>query len=338
MASNPISLGEFIIQEQEKFPNASGDLSRILSSIKAAAKRVNYRILQASLHGNTPLQQTQNNIHGESQTPLDVYADQIFIDSSRARREVCALGSEEQDDWIHFSDPEHNQSKYVLLLDPLDGSSNADVNVSVGTIFSIYKRISPIGSPAQLEDVLQPGRAQIAAGYILYGSSTMLVMTTGNGVNGFTLDPSLGSFYLSHPQMKFPDKGRIYSINEGNYWHFPEPIKQLIKSYQQIDPKNDRPFTSRYIGSLVADFHRNLLKGGIYLYPQGTKAPQGKLRLQYECNPIAFLAEQAGGQATDGKQAILDLKPQELHQRTPFFVGNTEMIEELHRCLQAGFS
>ena len=331
MPSNPISLGEFIIQEQEKFPNASGDLSKILSSIKAAAKRVNYRILQASLHGNAPLENQKSNIHGENQTSLDVYADRIFIDSSQARREVCALGSEEQDDWIHFSDPEHNQSKYVLLIDPLDGSSNVDVNVSVGTIFSIYKRTSPLGGPAQEQDVLQSGRQQIAAGYILYGSSTMLVMTTGNGVNGFTLDPAMGSFYLSHPNLKYPKSGRIYSVNEGTYEHFPSGIKRLIKHYQTEDPTTNRPYTSRYIGSLVADFHRNLLKGGIYMYPQGTKAPEGKLRLQYECNPIAFLAEQAGGMATDGYRPILDLKPEELHQRTPFFVGNTEMMEELHQ-------
>ena len=207
MAPNPISLGEFIIQEQEKYPNASGDLSKILSSIKAAAKRVNYRILQASLHGNISLEDNYANIHGERQTPLDVYADRVFIDSSRARREVCALGSEEQDDCIHFSDPEYNQSKYVLLIDPLDGSSNVDVNVSVGTIFSIYKRTSPLGGPAKVQDVLQSGRQQIAAGYILYGSSTMLVMSTGNGVNGFTLDPSMGSFYLSHPNLNILKAG-----------------------------------------------------------------------------------------------------------------------------------
>ena len=333
MTAKPISLGEFIIREQEKFPNASGDLSKILSSIKAAAKRVSFRILQASLHGNSPLANHSSNIHGEEQTPLDVYADRIFIEASRARREVCALGSEEQDDWIHFSDPEHNKSKYVLLIDPLDGSSNVDVNVSVGTIFSIYKRVSPLGGPAQLADVLQNGRKQIAAGYILYGSSTMLVMSTGHGVNGFTLDPALGSFYLSHPQMTFPKHGRIYSINEGNYEHFPHGIKQLIKHYQQVEPAENRPYTSRYIGSLVADFHRNLLKGGVYLYPQGTTAPEGKLRLQYECNPIAFLEEKAGGMATNGQIPIMDVTPTQLHQRTPFFVGNKQLVEEIHTYL-----
>jgi fructose-1,6-bisphosphatase I len=219
-----------------------------------------------------------------------------------------------------------------VLIDPLDGSSNIDVNVSVGTIFSIYRRISPVGTPVTLEDFLQPGRKQVAAGYVVYGTSTMLVYTTGHGVNGFTLNPALGVFYLSHPNMRFPEKGKIYSINEGNYVHFPVGIKKYIKYCQE--EKDDRPCTSRYIGSLVSDFHRNMIKGGVYLYPSTSKHPNGKLRLLYECNPMAFLAEQAGGRASDGYRDILDIQPTELHQRTPFYVGNKEMVDRIEEFIQ----
>jgi fructose-1,6-bisphosphatase I len=220
-----------------------------------------------------------------------------------------------------------HKNKYVVLMDPLDGSSNIDVNVSVGTIFSIYRRVSPIGTPVQMEDFLQPGNKQVAAGYIVYGTSTMLVYTTGHGVNGFTLNPALGSWYLSHPDMKYPEKGNIYSVNEGNYVHFPLGVKKYIKYCQE--EKEDRPYTSRYIGSLVSDFHRNMIKGGIYFYPTTSSAPQGKLRLLYECNPMAFIAEQAGGKASDGFNRILDIDPTELHQRVPFFCGNRNMVEKV---------
>ena len=219
-------------------------------------------------------------------------------------------------------------------MDPLDGSSNIDVNVSVGTIFSIYRRVSPAGSPAQNIDFLQAGHHQVAAGYIIYGSSTMLVYTTGNGVHGFTYDPSLGVFCLSHENMKIPADGRIYSINEGNYSRFPLGIKTYIKYCQEENTQEQRPYTSRYIGSLVADFHRNLLKGGIYLYPSTAAYPQGKLRLLYECNPMAFLIEQAGGLASDGQRRILDILPTELHQRVPFFVGSTKMVEDVEMHLK----
>ena len=242
--------------------------------------------------------------------------------------EVCGVGSEELEDCIAFDDDIHNNSKYVVLMDPLDGSSNVDVNVSVGTIFSIYQRVSPLGKPVQLEDFLQPGNKQVAAGYVIYGSSTMLVFTTGNGVNGFTLDPSIGTFCLSHPLIQVPENGSIYSVNEGNYVHFPEGVKRYIKYCQELDEPSGRPYTSRYIGSLVSDLHRNLLKGGIYLYPTGTKSPKGKLRLLYECNPLAFITEQAGGRATDGYQRIMDIKPEELHQRVAYFVGSTAMVLE----------
>ena len=211
-------------------------------------------------------------------------------------------------------------------MDPLDGSSNIDVNVSVGTIFSVYRRVTPIGTPVMMEDFLQPGVNQVAAGYVIYGTSTMLVYTTGHGVNGFTLNPAIGTFYLSHPNMKFSKNGPIYSINEGNYVHFPQGVKDYIK-YCQTE-EEDRPYTSRYIGSLVSDIHRNMIKGGIYIYPTSSKAPKGKLRLLYECNPMAFIVEQAGGKASDGFGSIMEIEPTELHQRVPFFCGSYNMVEK----------
>lgn len=218
----------------------------------------------------------------------------------------------------------------------MDGSSNIDVNVSVGTIFSIHRRITPVGTPVQLEDFLQKGSKQVAAGYIIYGTSTMLVYTTGDGVNGFTLNPAIGTFYLSHPQIKFPKEGTIYSVNEGNYIHFPQGIKNYIK-YCQMEEDN-RPYTSRYIGSLVSDFHRNMIKGGIYLYPTSSKNPRGKLRLLYECNPMAFLAEQASGKASDGSCRIMDIIPTELHQRVPFVCGTMSMVEKAESFVRATHS
>jgi fructose-1,6-bisphosphatase I len=241
---------------------------------------------------------------------------------------VCGIASEEKDTYINVDDQMQSESKYVVLIDPLDGSSNVDVNVSVGTIFSIYRRVSKPGTPVTLEDFLQPGINQVAAGYVVYGSSTILVYTTGNGVNGFTLDPSLGVLQLSHPNMTFPKDGIIYSINEGNYVKFPEGVKKYLKYCQESDPATKRPYTSRYIGSLVSDFHRNMIKGGIYIYPEGTNAPNGKLRLLYECNPLAFIAEQAGGLATNGNQRIMELKPTELHQRVPFYIGSENMVKK----------
>jgi fructose-1,6-bisphosphatase I len=269
-----------------------------------------------------------SNIQGEDQQKLDVYAHTKFIETLTNRNIVCGIASEEEDDFIVVNSKDHNhQNKYVVLMDPLDGSSNIDVNVSVGTIFSIYRRITKVGTAVQLEDFLQPGNKQVAAGYIIYGTSTMLVYSTGDGVNGFTLNPAIGTFYLSHPNMKFPLDGQIYSVNEGNYTHFPKGVKDYIK-YCQEEHEN-RPYTSRYIGSLVSDFHRNMIKGGIYMYPKSSKNPDGKLRLLYECNPMAFIAEQAGGKASDGFQRILDIRPSELHQRTSFFCGSKYMVEKV---------
>jgi len=323
----PTTLGEFLVENQEKFPYATGELSQLLSSIRLASKVVNREINKAGLadilgHAGS------ENVQGENQMKLDVFANDTFIRTLRSMGEVCGVASEELEEYISFDDNMHSSSKYIVLIDPLDGSSNIDVNVSVGTIFSIYRRISKPGNPADLSDFLQPGNMQVAAGYIVYGSSTMLVFTTGHGVNGFTLDPSIGTYCLSHPNMKIPEKGKIYSINEGNYVHFPSGVKKYLKFCQALDIQSDRPYTSRYIGSLVCDLHRNILKGGIYIYPTGTLSPNGKLRLLYECNPLAFIVEQAGGRATNGEQRILDIKPTELHQRVPYFAGSTAMVLE----------
>lgn len=320
----PVTLGEFIIERQKEFKYTSGELARLLSSIRVASKIVSREVNKAGLSDITGSIGHQN-IQGEDQQKLDVIANEIFIEALSQREVVCGIASEENDNFIDIKcGPNAHLSRYVVLIDPLDGSSNIDVNVSVGTIFSIYKRISEPGTPVQLKDFLQPGIQQVAAGYVIYGSSTMLVYTTGHGVNGFTLDPSIGTYYLSHPDMKFPEKNKIYSINEGNYAKFPQGVKDYIKFCQSEE--GDRPYTSRYIGSLVADFHRNILKGGIYIYPSTASSPKGKLRLLYECNPMAFLAEQAGGKASDGFRRILEIQPTELHQRVPFFTGNAGMV------------
>lgn len=328
------TLGEFIVDKQHDFPHARGELSSLLASIRLAAKIVNREINKAGLADITGAS-GQANIQGEEQQKLDVYANEKFKAALEARDQVCGVASEEEDEAVAFSKELNKNAKYVVLMDPLDGSSNIDVNVSVGTIFSIYRRISPVGGPPSAEDFLQPGNKQVAAGYVIYGSSTMLVYTTGNGVNGFTYDPSIGSFCLSHENMRVPQDGNIYSINEGNYIRFPNGVKKYIKYCQENVPQDGRPYTSRYIGSLVADFHRNLLKGGIYLYPSTQSHPTGKLRLLYECNPMAFLIEQAGGTASDGVNRIMDLKPTELHQRVPFFVGSKNMVSKVEEFLQA---
>ncbi|UQA49455.1 class 1 fructose-bisphosphatase [Vibrio sp. ED002] len=327
------TLGEFIVEKQADFPHASGDLSSLLASIRLAAKIVNREINAAGLGDITGAVGTEN-VQGEDQQKLDLYANDKFKAALEARDQVCGVASEEEDEAVTFNKELNQNAKYVVLMDPLDGSSNIDVNVSVGTIFSIYRRVSPIGTPPTEEDFLQPGHKQVAAGYVIYGSSTMLVYTTGNGVNGFTYDPSIGSFCLSHENMMIPEDGKIYSINEGNYIRFPQGVKKYIKYCQENEPEDGRPYTSRYIGSLVADFHRNLLKGGIYLYPSTQSHPQGKLRLLYECNPMAFLIEQAGGLASDGVNRIMDLKPTELHQRVPFFVGSKNMVNKVEAFLE----
>lgn len=328
------TLGEFIIEKQADYPEAKGELSGILSSIRLAAKIIHREINRAGLSQDILGTAGSENVQGEAQMKLDVFANETMKKALLAREDVAGFASEEDDEFVAFDNERGRNAKYILMTDPLDGSSNIEVNVSVGTIFSIYRRISPIGTPVTKEDFLQEGRKQVAAGYVTYGSSTMLVYTTGNGVNGFTYDPSLGLFILSHPDLKTPTEGKYYSINEGQYVTFPQGVKRFIKYCQETDAATKRPYSSRYIGSLVSDFHRNLLKGGIYIYPTSTVYPKGKLRLLYECNPIAFLAEQAGGMATDGTNPILDIKPTELHQRVPFFVGSTSMVQQAGKFMQ----
>ena len=321
------SLGEFIVEKQDDFKYAKGELSRLLSAIGLAARVVNREVNKAGLMEDILGDVGGENIQGEQQKKLDVYADEEFIRALKDRGEVCGLASEEKEGVIEFSTGYARDGQYVVAIDPLDGSSNIDVNVSIGTIFSIYRRTSESG-PATFDDFMQKGTEQVAAGYVIYGSSTMLVYTTGNGVNGFTLDPSIGAFFLSHPDMKIPKDGKIYSINEGNYVHFPAGVKQYLKYCQVEDAETNRPYTSRYIGSAVADFHRNLIKGGIYIYPTTTASPNGKLRLLYEANPFAFLMEQAGGLATDGFDRIVEIQPTSLHQRTPLFIGSENMVKK----------
>jgi fructose-1,6-bisphosphatase I len=327
--SKVTTLNEFILDKQADFPFATGELSRILNDITVASKIVSRDVRKAGLVDHILGAQGETNIQGEDQQKLDVVADQQFIKAFENGGEVCGIASEENDDFVAFTSESAKQGKYVVLFDPLDGSSNIDVNVSIGTIFSIYRRVSEVGTLATLEDMLQPGTAQVAAGYVLYGSSTMLVYTAGKGVNGFTLDSSIGEFCLSHPNMRMPESGRIYAMNEGNIDICEPGIKAYTQYCQSFDNDKGAPYSGRYIGSLVADFHRNMIKGGIYIYPDTTTSPEGRLRLLYECNPLAFIAEQAGGLATTGRKRILDIKPERLHQRVPYFIGSKNMVEKV---------
>jgi len=316
---------QFIIEKQADFPYSKGELSRLLRDIGIASKIVNREVNKAGL-ADILGEAGEINIQGESVKKLDVFANEQFIAALSVGGECCAIASEENEDIILVENEMSKNAKYVVAMDPLDGSSNIDVNVSVGTIFSIYRRTSLTG-PGTKEDFFQRGTEQVAAGYVIYGSSCMLVYTTGKGVNGFTLDPSIGEFCLSHPNMQTPKSAKIYSINEGNYVHFPDGVKKYIKYCQEEDDATDRPYSSRYIGSGVADIHRNLITGGIYIYPTTAKSPKGKLRLLYECNPLAFIIEQAGGKATDGYKRIMELDIKELHQRTPLFLGSSDMVD-----------
>jgi len=311
------ALDRFIKNNQTQFQYASGELSQLLRDIALASKVVNREVNKAGLIDLMGAIGTQN-MAGDDQQKLDVLANIRFTRALMKGGEVCALISEESETFVDLN----NEGRYVIAIDPLDGSSNIDVNVSIGTIFSIYRRKSPAGTPIQPIDILQKGSEQVAAGYVLYGSSTMMVYTTGHGVNGFTYEPSLGEYFLSHPSMKIPEDGKIYSINEGSANSFSQPIKDYVQYCK------DKNYTARYIGSLVADFHRNLLKGGIYIYPATAKDPTGKLRLMYECNALAYIAEQAGGKASNGNGRILDIALNDLHQRTAFYVGSKNMVEK----------
>ncbi|RZL61184.1 MAG: class 1 fructose-bisphosphatase [Pedobacter sp.] len=320
------TLGQFIIEKQADFSYAKGELSRLLRDIGIASKIVNREVNKAGLVDILGDAGTTN-VQGEDQKKLDMYANEQFIAALTSGGECCIVVTEEEDEFVPIISPVSLNAKYIVCIDPLDGSSNIDVNVAVGTIFSIYRRKSTDGN-ATITDILQKGTDQVAAGYVIYGSSTMLVYTTGNGVNGFTLDPSIGEFCLSHPNMRIPEDGIIYSINEGNYVHFPEGVKKYIKYAQVEDLETRRPYTSRYIGSMVADIHRNLIKGGIYMYPTTAASPNGKLRLLYECNPMALIIEQAGGVASDGLNRILDIEPTALHERTSIFIGSPKMVRK----------
>lgn len=322
------TLDEFTIQQLRDFPHATGELSMLLRDIGLAAKRVNAEVNKAGLVDILG-EAGSVNVQGEDVKKLDVYANNQFIGVLRHGISCAGVGSEENDDIVVFDDEVSNNSKYVLLMDPLDGSGNIDVNVSIGTIFCVYRRVSEMGGPCRLEDFLQPGNQQVAAGYVIYGSSTMLVYATRRGVNGFTLDPTIGEFTLSHPDIQCPEDGKIYSVNHGNFFRYEDGVRKYINVCQAKTKETGGPYTQRYIGSMVSDVHRNLIKGGIFMYPGTTDKPKGKLRLLYECNPFAFIVERAGGKATDGHRRILDIKPTELHQRTPFFVGSRNMMDEL---------
>ncbi len=328
-----LTLDEFTLQQLRNIPNSTGELSNLLRDIGLAAKRINVEVNKAGLVdilGDTGTV----NVQGEDVKKLDIYANDQFMGVLRHGISCAGIGSEELDDSVVFDDEISNNSKYVCLFDPLDGSGNIDVNVSIGTIFGVYRRISEKGKPCTKADFLQPGRNQVAAGYIVYGSSTMLVYATRRGVNGFTLDPSIGEFTLSHPNITCPEVGKIYSVNHGNFFQYSDGVKAYIDTCQKKSKSDGGPYTQRYIGSMVSDVHRNLIKGGIFLYPATVSKPGGKLRLLYECNPFAFIAEVAGGKATDGRQRILDIQPTELHQRSPFFVGSRLMMEELETYLK----
>ncbi|OJV21336.1 MAG: fructose-bisphosphatase [Dyadobacter sp. 50-39] len=314
-----VTLDRFIMHSQSAFPYATGELSQLLRDIAMAGKIINREINRAGLIDIAGGNGTEN-VQGENQQKLDIVANIRFIRALKNGGEVCAILSEEEEDIIHTG---NDHGKYVVAMDPLDGSSNIDVNVSIGSIFSIYRRVTPINGPASMEDFLQGGRKQVAAGYILYGSSTMLVYSTGDGVNGFTFDQSLGEFILSHKNMGTPAEGSIYSVNEGHYHSYPTFVQQYIAQCKS------RNFSARYIGSLVGDFHRNMLKGGIYLYPSTQKDPKGKLRLLYECYPLAFIAEKSGGKASDGFGSILDILPQSFHQRSPLYIGSAGLVDDV---------
>lgn len=320
-----IILDEFIFQHEKDFAFASGELSGLLRDIAFAAKIVNREVNKAGLVdilGTTG----NSNSTGDEVKKLDEYANEQFVSALRVSGQCCGVASEELEDFIAFDNSQG--AKYIVAFDPLDGSSNIDVNVTIGTIFSIYRRVSLSGT-CIAEDFLQKGTEQVAAGYVIYGSSTMLVYTTGSGVNGFTLDPSIGEFCLSHPDFKIPATGKVYSVNQGNFLKFPEPVRRYIDYCTSEDKATNRPYSFRYVGSLVADFHRNLIQGGIYMYPPTTSSPNGKLRLIYECNPLSFIIEQAGGKSSNGEMRIMEVQPEKLHHKVPLFIGSTEMVNKV---------
>lgn len=326
-----LTFDEFTIREMRAFPQATGELAGLLRDIGLAAKRVNVEVNKAGLVDI--LGDTGNvNVQGEQVKKMDEYANDQLTGVLQHGISCAGIASEELDDIVIFEDTISRQSKYVCMFDPLDGSSNIDVNVSIGTIFSVYRRVTEKGTSVTIKDFLQPGNRQVAAGYIIYGSSTIFVYATKRGVNGFTLDPSIGEFCLSHPGITCPEHGKMYSVNHGNFFRYSEPVQKYIDQCQNKTKSSGGPYTQRYIGSMVSDVHRNLIRGGIFMYPGTTDRPNGKLRLLYECNPLAYIVERAGGKATDGEIRILEKQPTSLHQRSPFFVGSAAMMAEMEKC------
>jgi fructose-1,6-bisphosphatase I len=324
-----MTIARFISEQEKLHPEATGELSQLLHDLSLAAKVISLEVNKAGLADILGFTGDVN-VQGEEVKKLDIFAHRMMFNAMDHGGHLCVMASEEEEEIIHIPE-KFKVGKYVLLFDPLDGSSNIDANISIGTIFSIFRRCSPDGEPGTLEDCLQEGYKQVAAGYIVYGSSTIMVYTAGHGVHGFTLDPSFGEFLLSQENIRIPKKGKIYSINEGNYLYWHPGLKKYIKWLQEEDEPSERPYTSRYIGSMVADIHRNMLYGGIFMYPADSRNPYGKLRLMYECNPMSFIVEAAGGRASNGKIRILDIKPEKLHQRTPIFIGcehDVKMVEE----------
>jgi len=322
-----LTLDEFTIQQLRMFPNATGELSALLRDIGLASKRINVEVSKAGLADILGVVGATN-VQGEDVLKLDVFANNQLMGVLQHGISCAGVASEEMEDIVVFDDEVSNNSKYVVMFDPLDGSGNFDINVSIGTIFGVYRRVSEQGKPCTKEDFLQPGTRLVAAGYIIYGSSTMLVYATRRGVNGFTLDPAIGEYCLSHPNIKCPAAGNIYSLNHGNLLRYSQGVRDYVNACQQKDKNNGGPYTERYVGSMVSDMHRNLIKGGIFMYPATTDKPGGKLRLMYECNPFAFMMEVAGGKATTGTERILDIQPTELHQRCPLFIGSVDMVNE----------
>lgn len=321
-ATRAVTIERFIVEQERLFPHATGDLSDILYDIALAAKMISSKVRRAGLSDILGVA-GQENVQGEVQQKLDVIANEIMVGALEAGGRLCAMASEEEAALIPIP-PTYRTGKYVVLFDPLDGSSNIDVNVPVGTIFSVLQRVGT-GAVGTLEDFLQAGTEQVAAGYVLYGSSTMLVYTTGNGAHGFTLDPSIGEFLLSHPAIRTPAAGKFLSVNDAYEGLWAEPVRRLMRQYRGLEGGH-KAKNVRYVGSLVADFHRNLLAGGVFCYPPNRQSPKGKLRLLYECNPMAFIVEQAGGAAIDGERRLLSVVPTELHQRSPLYIGSRDDV------------
>lgn len=331
-----VTIERHLLDQQGHHPEATGRLTSLLYDIALAAKIIARETTRAGI-ANVLGAARSRNVHGETQQKLDVFADQVIFRMNDHTGRVCVMASEEHDDLLHIPE-RYKPGYYVLIYDPLDGSSNIDVNASIGTIFAIHRKITPGEGRGTLEDVLQPGTALVAAAYVIYGSSTMLVYSTGEGVHGFTLDPGIGEFLLSHPNISIPSPARYYSANQGRQKYWSPAIRQYVAWLQGLDDAADAPVHAplglRYIGSMIADFHRNLLQGGVYLYPADAERPHGKLRLTYEAQPLAFIAAQAGGYASDGRQDILTIMPTDLHQRVPVFIGNRDLVEKAEEFLR----